>query len=107
MFILSNRAIDFAKLKPTAPEFQLAGDSERVALTCADLGVRADELELPVPLDKLAYRNALDELQNRGIIGENGRLSKYGKPSKVCRLTARGPSLSSMPTPHWCRIWPS
>ena len=79
VFILSNRAIDFAKLKPTAPEFQLAGDSERVALTCADLGVRADELELPVPLDKLAYRNALDELQSRGIIGVNGRLSKYGK----------------------------
>jgi len=79
VFILSNRAIDFARLKPTAPEFQLAGDSERVALTCADLGVRADELELPVPLDKLAYRNALDELQNRGIINKNGRLSKYGK----------------------------
>ncbi len=79
VFILSNRAIDFARLKPTAPEFQLAGDSERVALTCADLGVRADELELPVPLDKLAYRNALDELQSRGIIGKNGRLSKYGK----------------------------
>ena len=79
VFILSNRAIDFARLKPTAPEFQLAGDSERVALTCADLGVRADELELPVPLDKLAYRNALDELGKRGIITKNGRLSKYGK----------------------------
>ena len=79
VFILSNRAIDFAKLKPTAPEFQLAGDSERVALTCADLGVRADELELPVPLDKLAYRNALDELQKRGIVTKTGRLSKYGK----------------------------
>ena len=79
VFILSNRAIDFANLRPTAPEFQLAGDSERVALTCADLGVRADELELPVPLDKLAYRNALEELQKRGIIARNGRLSKYGK----------------------------
>ena len=79
VFILSNRAIDFANLKPTAPEFQLAGDSERVALTCADLGVRADELELPVPLDKVAYRSALDELQKRGIITQKGRLSKYGK----------------------------
>ena len=79
VFILSNRAIDFAGLRPTAPEFQLAGDSERVALTCADLGVRADELELPVPLDKLAYRRALDELCRRGIITEHGRLSKYGK----------------------------
>src|SRR5205085_1177699 len=59
VFILSDREIYFAALKPTAPEFQLAGDSERVAITCAALGVRADELELPVPLDKTAYRNAL------------------------------------------------
>ena len=44
------------RCEPTAPEFQLAGDSERVAITCADLGVRADELELPVPLDRIAYR---------------------------------------------------
>lgn len=79
VFILSDRDIDFATLRPTAPEFQLAGDSERVALTCADLGVRADELELPVPLDRAAYRRAFGELQQRGIIGENGRLTTYGK----------------------------
>ncbi len=79
VFILSDRAINFASLKPTAPEFQLAGDSERVALTCADLGVRADELDLPVPLDKFAYRRAFSELQTRGIIDENGRLTSYGK----------------------------
>jgi ATP-dependent helicase HrpA len=79
VFILSDRAINFAMLRPTAPEFQLAGDSERVALTCADLGVRADELDLPVPLDKVAYRRAFDNLKKRGIIEENGRLSAYGK----------------------------
>ena len=79
VFILSERAIDFAQLRPTAPEFQLAGDSERVALTCADLGVRADELELPVPLDRASYRRALANLGSRGIVGENGRLSRYGK----------------------------
>lgn len=79
VFILSDRAINFASLKPTAPEFQLAGDSERVALTCADLGVRADELDLPVPLDKFAYRRAFSELQQRGIINESGRLTSYGK----------------------------
>ena len=50
VFILSDRDIFFSALKPTAPEFQLAGDSERVAMTCAALGVRADELDLPVPL---------------------------------------------------------
>src|SRR5688572_24100494 len=78
VFILSDRDIEFESLRPTAPEFQLAGDSERVALTCADLGVRADELDLPVPLDKRAYREALARLESRGII-ENGRLSHYGK----------------------------
>ncbi|MBI1808700.1 MAG: DEAD/DEAH box helicase, partial [Gemmatimonadetes bacterium] len=78
VFILSDRDIQFAALRPTAPEFQLAGDSERVAMTCADLGVRADELELPVPLDKMSYRNAVAHLEARGII-ENARLSKYGR----------------------------
>jgi hypothetical protein len=79
VFILSNREIRFETLRPTAPEFQLAGDSERVALTCAGLGVRADELDLPVPLDRVSYRNALEELQKRGIIDERGHLSRYGK----------------------------
>ncbi|HKN64918.1 MAG TPA: DEAD/DEAH box helicase [Gemmatimonadaceae bacterium] len=78
VFILSDRDIDFDRLRPTAPEFQLAGDSERVAITCAALGVRADELELPVPLDKQAYRRALSLLESRGIV-ENGRLTVYGR----------------------------
>jgi len=79
VFILSERAIHFASLRPTAPDFQLAGDSERVALTCADLGVRADELELPVPLDRASYRRALANLQERGLIEAGGKLSRYGK----------------------------
>jgi hypothetical protein len=78
VFILSDRDIDFRTLEPTPPEFQLAGDSERVALTCAALGVRADELDLPVPLDRRAYREALARLEGRGII-EQGKLSRYGK----------------------------
>jgi ATP-dependent helicase HrpA len=78
VFILSDRNIDFAALRPTAPEFQLAGDSERVAITCADLGVRADELDLPVELDRVSYRAALVFLEQRGII-EHGRLTTYGK----------------------------
>src|SRR5687767_11337647 len=79
VFILSDRDIEFTSLQPTAPEFQLAGDSERVAITCADIGVRADELDLPVPLDRVAYREALARLGERGIIDERGRLSQYGK----------------------------
>jgi hypothetical protein len=78
VYILSDRDIEFSALRPTEPEFQLAGDSERVALTCADLGVRADELDLPVALDRRAYREAVARLETRGII-ENGRLSRYGK----------------------------
>jgi ATP-dependent helicase HrpA len=78
VFILSDRDIQFTALRPTAPDFQLAGDSERVAMTCADLGVAADQLELPVPLDRVAYRKAVTLLEQRGII-ENGRLSRYGK----------------------------
>jgi hypothetical protein len=78
VFILSDRDIKFDALQPTAPNFQLAGDSERVAMTCADLGVDARELELPVALDRVAYRRAVELLEKRGII-ENGRLSHYGK----------------------------
>jgi hypothetical protein len=78
VYILSDRDIDFRSLRPTAPDFQLAGDSERVALTCAALGVRADELELPVPLDRPAYRRALEGLEGRGLV-EGGKLSRYGR----------------------------
>ncbi len=78
VFILSDRDIRFESLRPTEPEFQLAGDSERVALTCAGLGVRADELELPVALDRASYRRALSHLESRGLI-EEGRLSRYGR----------------------------
>src|SRR5688572_16800811 len=78
VFILSDRDIDFFSLKPTEPEFQLAGDSERVAITCADLGVDAGDLALPVPLDRIAYRRAMLFLESRGII-EKGRLTRYGR----------------------------
>src|SRR3569833_328909 len=78
VFILSDRDIQFEHLAPTEPENQLAGDSERVAITCAALGVRADALDLPVPLDKLAYRQALALLEERGIV-EKGRLTGYGR----------------------------
>jgi ATP-dependent helicase HrpA len=77
VYILSDRDIDFDRLEPTEPEFQLAGDSERIALTCAALGVPADELDLPVPLDRIAYRRAMAHLEARGLVA-NGRLTKYG-----------------------------
>ncbi|MDO8667434.1 MAG: DEAD/DEAH box helicase [Gemmatimonadales bacterium] len=75
--ILTERDLDFAKLEPQPPEFQLAGDTERVALTCAALGVDARDLDLPVVLDRRAYAAAVELLERRGIV-ENGALTTYG-----------------------------
>ena len=77
VWILSDRHLSFESLAPGPPEFQLAGDVERVAMTCAALGVDASELELPVPLDRGAYGAALRHLEARGIVAD-GRLTVYG-----------------------------
>ena len=71
--VLSDRELVFSELRPTPPEFQLAGDSERVAITCAALGVDAAALDLPVPLDRAGYRRAVGLLTSRGLV-EDGRL---------------------------------
>jgi hypothetical protein len=76
--ILSDRDLVFEQLRPTPPEFQLAGDAERVAVTCAAIGVDAADLDLPVPLDRTAYRRAVRLLTERGLI-EHGRLTAYGR----------------------------
>ena len=56
----------------------LAGDAERVAITCASIGVAAGDLDLPVPLDRTAYRRAMEVLIDRGLI-KDGRLTPYGR----------------------------
>lgn len=76
--ILSDRRLVFDQLRPTPPEFQLAGDAERVAITCAAIGVDAGDLDLPVPLDRKSYRNAVQLLTDRGLV-EAGRLTRYGR----------------------------
>jgi ATP-dependent RNA helicase HrpA len=78
VFILTDRDLVFDRLRPTPPEFQLAGDAERVAITCAALGVDATDLDLPVPLDRTAYRGAIRLLTDRGLV-EEGRLTSYGR----------------------------
>src|SRR2546430_2056050 len=78
VYILSDRDLVFEQLVPTPPEFQLAGDAERVAITCAALGVDARDLDLPVPLDRKAYRDAVELLTRRGLV-EHGRLTRYGR----------------------------
>lgn len=79
VYILSDRDLDFEALRPTPPEFQLAGDAERVALTCAALGVDAGDLDLPVALDRRAYRDARARLTARGLVDDRGHLTPYGK----------------------------
>ncbi len=78
VYILSDRKLDFEALVPGPPEFQLAGDAERVAITCAAIGVDASDLDLPVPLDRAAYRRAVALLEDRGIVAD-GRLTPYGR----------------------------
>jgi hypothetical protein len=78
VYILSDRELVFAQLRPTPPEFQLAGDAERVAISCAALGVDATTLDLPVPLDRTAYSGAVRLLTERGLI-EGSRLTTYGR----------------------------
>jgi hypothetical protein len=78
VYILSDRDLAFADLRPTAPEFQLGGDAEQVAITCAAIGVDASELDLPVPLDRRAYKESVALLTGRGLI-EQGRLTSYGR----------------------------
>ena len=77
VWILSDRDLAFDRLAPGPPEFQLAGDVERVAMTCAALGVDASDLDLPVPLDRAAHAAALRRLEARGIVSD-GRLTVYG-----------------------------
>lgn len=76
--ILSDRQLQFDTLRPVPPEFQLAGDAERVAVTCAALGVDARDLDLPVPLDRAAYVRAVRALTDRGLMAD-GRLTPYGR----------------------------
>jgi ATP-dependent RNA helicase HrpA len=76
--ILSDRDLKFETLRPGPPEFQLAGDAERVAITSAALGVDARDLDLPVPLDRTAYTRAIRVLTSRGLV-ENGKLTRYGR----------------------------
>ncbi len=78
VYILTDREVDFSSLTPTPPAFQLAGDSERVALTAAALNIDLAELDLPVPLDRKAYRESLERLTARGLVGD-GRLTRYGR----------------------------
>jgi len=78
VYILSDRDLAFEHLRPGPPEFQLAGDAERVAVTCAAIGVDARDLDLPVPLDRTGYVKAVQLLTSRGLM-DQGKLTPYGR----------------------------
>src|SRR5204863_4541710 len=84
VYILSDRDLEFAALKPGPPEFQLAGDAERVAITCAALGVDAQAVDLPVPVDRHAYRDVMQLLTERALLA-------------YARRTRHGPDVDRMP----------
>lgn len=79
IFILSNRSIDFHSLKPQVPEFVLGGDLQHVALVCARLGVDLSELDLITEVDKGVYATHVKRFKQRGVIGEDGKLTGYGR----------------------------
>ena len=83
--ILTGRcsSVDLCSLKPTAPEFAIGGDLREVALTCARLGVNANELDLIAPINSALYEAEVNRFKERGIIESEG-LTAYGK--KVERL---------------------
>ena len=56
-----------------------------------DLRGSADDLDLPVPLDRIAYRRSLDMLISRGLI-EGSRLTEYGREVEVLSCLAAGMS---------------
>ena len=106
--ILSDRQLDFEQLRPTPPEFQLAGDAERVAITCAALGVDARDLDLPVAARPHgATARAVEMLTRRGLI-ENGRLTAYGREVEAFPVERPwGELLVHADDASCCRSWRS
>ena len=92
VFILSTRDIDFFALRPTEPEFQLAGDPERVALTAAALGVRADTWSCPCRSMAGAYRRVLHGSRSAASSMEPGGSRPTAAPSRPSRWSGRGRS---------------
>ena len=97
----------FEQLRPTPPEFQLAGDAERVAITCAALGVDAAR---PRPAGA-ARPDGLPA--GAGAARPTAGWSRTaGSPptaarSRRCRWSGPGASCWCTPTPSWCRSWRS
>jgi len=80
IYILTYRDIDFHKLTPTAPEFVLGGDLERVALVCARLDMNLRDLELISPVDLGHYETIVKRYKERELIeAEGDSLTSYGK----------------------------
>lgn len=77
--ILTQRQIDYQSLTPVTPEFVLAGDLEQVALTCARLRIKLDELDPIGGIDHYQYQRARELLIERGLIAADDSLTEYGE----------------------------
>lgn len=78
--ILTPREIDFHALEPNTPQFMLGGDLERVALTCARLGINASQLDLIGHINHERYTKCVQRFRDRKVIEPDAdSLTTYGK----------------------------
>jgi len=78
VYVLSDRDLAFEDLRPTAPEFQLAGDAERVAITCAAMVSTPPSSSCQFHSTGGLTGGSVELLTDRGLI-EHGRLTTYGR----------------------------
>ena len=78
--IITERNINFHKLKPKKVKFVLGHNLEGLAMICGKLGVSPSQLRLPVLVDKRIYEIVAKRLIKRGILEPGGtNLTPYGK----------------------------
>ena len=88
IYILSSRDISFHELEPQQPDFVLGGDLDRVALTCARIGVNAGDLDLIGEINHVQYAKRVARFKKRGIIMEEGdELTSYGRQVEQLPVT--------------------
>ena len=106
-YILSDRDLVFEELRahaarvPARRRRRAGGDHLRRARAWT----RGD-LDLPVPLDRTAYRRALRAAHRAAGWSRTAGSPPTGARSRRCRWSGPGASSWCTPTPSWCRSWP-
>ena len=105
--ILSDRDLVFEQLRPTPPEFQLAGDAERVAITCA-AHRRGRAATSTCRCRSIAPPTAGRwSCSPAAAWWSTGGSRPTAARSRPCRWSAPGASCWCTPTPSWSRWWRS